>query len=104
MPLGSKTDLDSALEGALREALEEIGGASVRDSVIYYLKEKYHIKFERISSNPSALIKALSDIFGVGESLLERKIADKLSERMNLKDGHRGLGEIIKESRVSSEA
>jgi hypothetical protein len=58
---------------SLSESLEEIGGPSVRDSVFYYLREKYHVDLNKVSSNPSTLTKALSDIFGVGAGLIEKR-------------------------------
>jgi len=102
--LNNRQDLDTALEKSLKDALEEIGGASVRDSVLYYLREKYGIKLERISSNPMALVRALTDIFGVGEALVEKKMAEKFSATMNLKSSSKSLQETIKQARIESEA
>ncbi len=97
-------DIDSILEKSLRDTLEEIGGTSVRDSVIYYLREKYQIKLDRMSSNPSALVKALIEIFGVGESLIEKKILEKFLSLFSLKDESGKLEDIIKRAKISAEA
>lgn len=76
--------IDEKIEQVLEETLEEIGGSSVRDSTLYYLKEKYHLDFSGISSRPAVLIDALKDIFGKGELLVERKMTEKLLLAFNI--------------------
>jgi hypothetical protein len=80
----------------LKKSLEEIGGPSVRDSVMYYLRERYGVSFERVSENPSTLVDALTDIFGVGESLIESRVSEKLSESLELPEKPVTIVEAIK--------
>jgi hypothetical protein len=76
--------IDEKIEQVLVETLEEIGGSSVRDSTLYYLKEKYHLDFSGISRRPAVLIDALKDIFGKGELLIEKKMTEKLLNSLNI--------------------
>ena|SRR5579875_3475018 len=92
-------DLDIVVEVSMRQALEEIGGDSIRDSIIFHLREKYSVKFEGISTNPITLKNALLKIFGAGARLIEKKIVENMAFRLDIDSRNKDLEQMIREAK-----
>lgn len=59
-------------------------GASVKDSMYYYLEKNRQVRREEIPSKITAFHEALESLLGAGAKVLERLIAERLYSRLNL--------------------
>jgi len=71
------------LLSAVEEGLSTLGD-SPKQAILYHLEAHFKIKKDNIPTNLTEFAKALEKIFGPGADYLEKLIAKRLSEKLNV--------------------
>ncbi|MGC9209178.1 MAG: hypothetical protein ACP5GH_04960 [Nitrososphaeria archaeon] len=60
------------------------------------MKNTHGIRLEDVLQKPDRFVKALREIYGPFENLLEKEMCEKIAEFYGLKCNERGLVELLK--------
>ncbi|NAY82074.1 MAG: hypothetical protein GU362_04235 [Thaumarchaeota archaeon] len=93
MPRKSSKDL---LKRVVEETLAEYGGEPVKNAVIFYLTKMHGIRPEDVIQKPEEFVKALNDIYGSFEKIIETVLCEKIAKIYGL-NCKNGFIELIKE-------
>ncbi|MFP3131204.1 MAG: hypothetical protein RXR51_06475 [Nitrososphaeria archaeon] len=97
MPRKSSKDL---LKKVVEETLAEYGGEPVKNAVLFHLTKMHGIRPEDILQKPEEFVKALNDIYGPFEKIIETELCEKIAKIYGL-NCKNGLVELIKELKNS---
>jgi hypothetical protein len=79
-----QNNFNRILLAAVEEGLSSLGD-SPKEAIFFHLEVSFKIKKEEIPTNLTEFAKALEEIFGPGASYLQRLIAKRLCEKLDLK-------------------
>lgn len=79
----SQDDFMKALMAAIEEGLSSLGNSPM-EAIFYHLEVSFQLKKEDIPSNLTEFKQALERIFGPGTPYLEKIIAKRLYEKLEL--------------------
>ena len=79
-----QNNFNRILLAAVEEGLSSLGD-SPKQAIFFHLEASFKIKKEEIPTNLTEFAKALEEIFGPGASYLEKLIAKRLCEKLDLK-------------------
>lgn len=77
------TNFERILLVAVEEGLSSLGD-SPKKAIFFYLETSFKIRKDKIPANLTEFAKALEKIFGPGASYLEKLIAKRLYEKLEL--------------------
>jgi len=80
VPRKSSKDL---LKKVVEETLAEYGGEPVKNAVIFYLTKMHGIRPEDILQKPEVFVKALNDIYGPFEKIIENEFRRSRKDILN---------------------
>jgi hypothetical protein len=78
-----KSNFSEILLAAVEESLSSLGN-SPKQAILFHLEDSFKIKKEHIPENITEFAKALEKIFGPGALYLEKLIAKRLYEKLDL--------------------
>ncbi len=76
----------------VESALEEYGGGATKKAVTWHLKHVYHLDLADAVDQPDKFVRALKDMYGDLESIIEESICEKISEEYGI--GASNLSEL----------
>ncbi len=93
---GSRNKNRNPIGSLISEALLEYNEAS-RDVVVWYLDHVYGIKLEEADREPERFVKALHDMFGSFESVVEKTVCIGIADEYGIKYSDQGFVALMKE-------
>jgi len=97
MPRKSSKDL---LKKVVEETLAEYGGEPVKNAVLFHLTKMHGIRPEDVLQKPEEFVKALNDIYGPFEKIIENELCEKIAKIYGL-NCKNGFIELIKELKTA---
>jgi len=92
------------LRKLVEEAISDYGGEITKNAVMYHLEKTHKLDPDDILKKPELFVKALRDMYGDFESIIEGNICEKIAREYGIDYKGEGLVELSKELRGSEKA
>ncbi len=92
-----KKSFKNIVKKLVEETLTEYGGEPVKNAVLFHLKNMHNVAPEDAIDKPEEFIKALNDIYGPFEKIIERELCLKIARVYGINYKNEDLIELAKE-------